>query len=122
MTAALTERDQLEDDLEELDPSEYADEDEDDLEDDDAPPPPVRNRTTTKQQHLRRTVTAQHSATQTGLLELVSTALAAKVAHDVDAHPLALEALDAFTATAQRLRAAIETEQQTIRETEETNA
>lgn len=121
MTAALTERDPLEDlddDLEELDPSEYDAEDLDDDEDDDDPPRRyVLDRT--KQQRLRRTISAQHSATQAALLELVSDALTAKVAHDVAAHPLALDALDAFTATAATLRAAITTEQQTIQEAED---
>ena len=64
-------------------------------------------------------LSAQHSATQAALLELVSDALAAKIAHDVDAHPLALEALTAFTTTATALAAAITTEQQTIREAED---
>lgn len=127
MTAALTEHDPLEDldDLEELDPSEYdaedLDDDADDLEDDD--PRPARTVRSaldrTKQQRLRRSISAQHSATQAALLELVSDALAAKVAHDVDAHPLALDALTAFTATATALAAAITTEQQTIREAED---
>lgn len=84
-------------------------------------PPPVRRRLTggSKQQHLRRTINTQHAATQTALITLVSEALTAKVAHDVDAHPLALDALTAFTATATALRAAITTEQQTIRDAEE---
>lgn len=87
----------------------------------DGDPPPVRQRDgrRTEQQRLRQSIGGQHSTTQAGLLSLVSEALAAKVAHDVDAHPLALEAIDAFTATAAALRAAITTEQQTIRDSED---
>jgi hypothetical protein len=124
MTADLAELEDL-DDLEELDPSEYAAEDLDDAAaglEDDAPPRRPTDRSAlnrTKQQRLRRSISAQHSATQAALLELVSDALAAKIAHDVDAHPLALEALTAFTTTATALAAAITTEQQTIREAED---
>ena len=122
MTAALTERDQLEDDLEELDPTEYDLDDlddDDDVDEDDAPPVRRQVIDRTKQQRLRLSISSQRTATQAGLLELVSAALAAKVAHDVDAHPLALEALDTFTATATTLRAAITAEQQTIQEAED---
>jgi hypothetical protein len=114
MTAALMERDRLE----EVDAAEDVNL-EDDLEDDGPPPVRQRDGRRTEQQLLRQSISAQHSTTQAGLLELVSKALAAKVAHDVDAHPLALEALDAFTAAATTLRAVISTEQQTIRDTKE---
>lgn len=117
MTAALAEPYPFDDDL---DLDELEDQHDDELEAEQPPPTPTRRQTT--QQRARADLTTRHTATQAALLELVADALAAKVAHDVDAHPLALDALDRFTATAQRLRAAVDEEQHAARALEETNA
>lgn len=79
-----------------------------------------RRQPRTGQQRVRRWINTHHTATQTGLLELVSEALGAKVAHDVDCYSLTVDRLDAFTTAAASLRAAVVTEHDAIQEAERT--
>jgi hypothetical protein len=105
--------DDLADDLEEMDPAEYDAEDPDEDEHDEDPAQDRRRQVDHRTHERPRT---QHSTTQAALLELLSQALTAKIAHDVDQLPLALDALDAFTTSAAQLRTSITAEQELLRE------